>query len=70
MFQGFFKVCFHHDEISFLIFLAANHDMIRSDYTILRECFGQKRAKSALHTVAGHSVADFFCYGDAVAYGF
>ncbi len=70
MFQCFFKVCFHRDEISFLIFLTANHDMIRSDYTILRECFCQKRAKSALHPVAGHRVADFFCYGDAVANSF
>ncbi len=69
MFQRFFKVCFHHSEIPFLPFFATDHDMVRSCYTILREQFGQQGAKSALHSVAGYGITNFFGYGDAIANG-
>jgi len=69
MFQRLFEVCFHPGEILFLIFFAANHDMIHARYAILWEQFGKQCAKPALHPVAGHGISDFLGHRDTKADG-
>ena len=43
--------------------------MVHADHAILREQFGQQRAKPALHPVAGHGISDFFGHRDTIADG-
>lgn len=68
MFEAIDELCFHLLEIPFPGLFAADQYMIHSGNPIFGKGFCDKRPKTAFHAIAGYRVADFFGYGDSIAY--